>query len=69
MLDRKVGQCKVSMAATADADVANAIRMGEAKVAGAKYLGAGTEAQGAAAGHSAMMGGISSGLSGALLED
>ena len=51
-------------AATADADVANAIRIGEAKVAGAEYIGAGTVAQGQAAGHSAMMGGISSGISG-----
>jgi hypothetical protein len=50
------------MAATADADVANAIRMGEAKVEGAKHIGAGTVAQGQAAGHSSMMGGISSGL-------
>ena len=38
-------------AATADADVANAIRMGEAKVEGAKHIGAGTVAQGQAAGH------------------
>ena len=45
-------------------DVANAIRMGEAKVAGAKYLGAGTEARGDAAGQASMMGGISSGISG-----
>ena len=49
-------------AATADADVANAIRMGEAQVKGAKAMGAATVAQGQAAGHSSMMGGISSGL-------
>ena len=51
-------------AATADADVANAIRMGEAKIAGAEFLGAGTIAQGQAAGHASMMGGLSSGISG-----
>ena len=49
-------------AATADADVANAIRMGKAQVKGAKAMGAATVAQGQAAGHSSMMGGLSSGL-------
>ena len=48
--------------ATGEAEVANAIRLGDARIAGAEYVGAGTEAQGAAKGHASMMGGLSSGI-------
>jgi len=50
-------------AAKADADVANSIRLGEARIAHAEAIGEGTMARGDAAGHASMMGGLSSGIS------
>ena len=49
--------------ATTEANEANAIRLGDARIAMAKSGAAGIEAQGSAQGHASMMGGLSSGIS------